>query len=404
MERYFGFADVLRETIDKMIYRISSAAALVLGCLAPIASACPFCNVVKPTLAQQRESAVAAFVGEALDEPSADRDRLQSFKVHRALKGNDLVAAGRVRLSPDSPVKQGSLALMMGASSPNARSADGKQAADIALLQWTAIPLDEAGVAYIFASPDLRQPSAKRLAFFGRFLEHPNPLLAEDAYQEFAHATFDQTAEAANRLSQSDLRRWLVDRNIPPERKGFYALVLGMAKDQADRDANQKILRTRIVATENDFRAGFDGILAGYLLLGGRPALELIESRYLHDAKAADGDVRNALKALRFYHDFGRDIPADRIATAEAKVLDRPEFTAEAITDLARWQDWRIIARIASLYERKEFSDPYVRRAIIGYLKACPEPAAASALDDLRQHDPAGIADAEKVLSALSGR
>ena len=177
-----------------------------------------------------------------------------------------------------------------------------------------------------------------------------------------------------------------------------------MAKDKADRDANQKILRARIVARENDFRAGFDGILAGYLLLVGRPGLELIDSRYLADAKAADGDVRNALKALRFYHDYGHDIPADRIATAEARVLGRPEFAAEAITDLARWQDWRIVARVASLYERKEFSDPFVRRAIVGYLKACPEPAAAAALDDLRQRDPAGVADAEKMLSALSGR
>jgi hypothetical protein len=387
-----------------MIHRLSVAVVLALACVARVASACPFCNAVKPTLAQQRESAAAAFVGEALDEPSSDRDRWQSFKVHRALKGNDLVAAGRVRLSFNAPMKRGSLALMIGASSPDARSADGKQAADIAQLQWTAIPLDEAGVAYVVASPDLRQPSAKRLAFFGRFLEHPNPLIAEDAYQEFAHATFDQTAEAANRLSQSDLRRWLVDPNVPPERKGFYALVLGMAKDKADRDANRKILRARIAAKENDFRAGFDGILAGYLLLVGRPALELIESRYLADAKAADGDVRNALKALRFYHDYGRDISADRIATAEARVLDRPEFAAEAITDLARWQDWRIVGQVAALYERKGYSDPFVRRAIVGYLKACPEPAAAAAVDDLRQRDPAGIADAEKLLSALTGR
>ena len=387
-----------------MIHRLSVAVVLALACVGRVASACPFCNVVKPTLAQQRESAVAAFVGEALDEPSADRDRLQSFKVHRALKGPDLVAAGPVRLSSDAPVKQGSLAMMIGASSPDARPADGNQAADIAQLQWTAIPLDEAGVAYVVSAPDLRQPSAKRLAFFSRFLEHSNPLIADDAYQEFAHATYDQTAEAAGYLSQDNLRRWLLDPHVPPERKGFYALVLGMAKNKADRDANQKILNARIVAKENDFRAGFDGSLAGYLLLVGRPGLELIESRYLADAKAADGDVRNALKSLRFYHDYGRDIPADRIATAEARVLDRPEFAAEAITDLARWHDWRIVARVASLYERKEFSDPFVRRAIIGYLKACPEPAAAVALDQLRQRDPAGVADAEKMLSALSGR
>src|SRR5262249_51790890 len=156
--------------------------------------------------------------------------------------------------------------------------------------------------------------------------------------------------------------------------------------------------RGRIRANESDFRAGFDGVLAGYMLLAGRPALALIESRYLSDAKAADGDVRSTLKALRFYHEFGHDIPADRIATAEEHVLARPEFAAEAITDLARWQDWRVVERIAALYERKEYSGPFIRRAIVGYLKACPEPAAVTALEHLRERDPTGVAEVEKEL------
>ncbi len=347
-----------------------------------------------------RDLANAAVIGESLDAP--ERGGKQSFKVHRALKGKDLIGAGLLKLAADVPVKQGALALLLGTPDTQSSTDHGQLTTD--KLQWTAIPLDEAAVGYVMAAPDLRQPSAKRLAFFARFLEHANPLIAEDAYQEFAHATFDQTAEAAPKLSQSDLRRWLVDPRVPPERKGFYALVLGLAKNEPDRAANAKLLHARILAKESDFRAGFDGILAGYLLLTGRPALELIESRYLTDEKAADGDVRGALKALRFYHDFGHDIPTDRIAAAEEHVLDRPEFAAEAITDLARWQDWRVVERIAELYERKGYSGPFIRRAIIGYLKACPEPAAATAVERLRQRDPTGVTDAERELSALSGR
>lgn len=362
------------------------------------ASACPFCNAVKPTLVQQREAAVAAFVGEPLDKPSDGRPATQSFKIDLVLKGKDLLGAGPIQIATDAPVKSGSLVLLLGNGAPALSLSKGAEAGSKEL-QWTSIPLDEAAFAYVARAPDQRQPSAKRLAFFSRFLEHSNRLLAEDAYLEFGHATFDQTAEAADRLSMSDLRRWLADPQVPPERKGFYALALGLAKSDSDRDRNRKLLRERIMAPADDFRAGFDGDLAGYLLLDGRAGLDLIESRYLTDPKAADGDVRSALKALRFFHEYSRDISGDRIAAAVARILGRPEFAAEALTDLARWKYWDTVKQAASLYERKEYADPFTRRAIVGYLKACPERSAAAALDHLRRDDPKGIEEAEKLLS-----
>jgi hypothetical protein len=39
----------------------------------------------------------------------------------------------------------------------------------------------------------------------------------------------------------------------------------------------------------------------------------------------------------------------------------------------------------------------------VGYLLACPEAKAAGALEQLRQLDPRGVADAEEVLSRTSG-
>lgn len=372
--------------------RLIAVAALL--CVAAIASACPFCNAVKLTLAQEREAAVVAFIGEAIDKPGRERPAAQSFKIHRALKGKSLLGDGSVRLVPDVLIKQGGLVLMLG---------NGAVDASVKELQWTAIPLDEAAFAYVVQSPDLRQPSAKRLAFFARYLEHANRLLAEDAYLEFGHATFDQTAEVADRFSMSDLRRWLADPQVPPERKGFYALALGFAKTDADREQNRTLLRKRIDAPANDFRAGFDGLLAGYLLLDGRGGLELIESRYLADPKAADGDVRSALKALRFYHDYGHELKSEKLGAAVARVLSRPEFAAEALADLARWKYWPIVEQVASLYDRKEYADPAAGRAIVGYLRACPNAKAAAALDRLRRADPEGVEEAEKYLAAVSG-
>ena len=189
---------------------------------------------------------------------------------------------------------------------------------------------------------------------------------------------------------------------MPPERKGFYGLALGLAATPEDRRQNETLLRDQILAPAIDFRAGFDGVLGGYLLLTGSRGLELIESRYFANPKAANGDVRHAMRALRFYHEYGHGIPAERQSEALAHVLDRPEFAAEAITDLARWQYWTVLPRLADLYQRKEYADPLIGRAIVGYLRVCPQPAAAKALDHLRHADPRGVAEAESYWDVFS--
>ena len=106
--------------------------------------------------------------------------------------------------------------------------------------------------------------------------------------------------------------------------------------------------------------------------------------------------------AIRFYQEFGHDIPVERLSSALGDVLARPEFSAVVITDLARWKDWRSLPRIARLYGDNRYEDPAIRRAIVGYLLACPEPAAGAALARLRASDPAGTAAAEQILSSTS--
>jgi hypothetical protein len=156
------------------------------------------------------------------------------------------------------------------------------------------------------------------------------------------------------------------------------------------------------LASENDFRAGFDGVLGGYLLLAGLPGLELIESRYFIKSDSADGDVRHALTALRFYAEYGREISTRRLAQAVAHLLSRPEFAAEATTDLARWQAWSVLDEVVALFEKPQ-SDERTRRAVVGYLLACNQADARAALARLRTADPAGIATAEEILSRTTG-
>jgi hypothetical protein len=86
-----------------------------------------------------------------------------------------------------------------------------------------------------------------------------------------------------------------------------------------------------------------------------------------------------------------------------AALVDRPDLAAAAITDLARWQHWQSLNRVASLYDQQSFADGPTRRAVVGYLKACPEQKAADALDRIRKRDPAGVDAAEKWLLLRGG-
>ena len=93
-----------------------------------------------------------------------------------------------------------------------------------------------------------------------------------------------------------------------------------------------------ILSPADDFRAGFDGIIGGYLLVRGASGLDQIEELYLSNPKAADGDVRHALAALRFLHEFSDEIPPERLAKALRHVLARPEFAGAGIARArCRW-------------------------------------------------------------------
>lgn len=372
------------------------AVLVVLLAAAPRLIACPFCTAVAPTLCQLRETAaVVALVEPAPAEPAkpAGPSAPRAFQVHRVLKG---------QLPGDSTV----LTL------PAERSAPGKGLAlafGTAGDAWTLEPVSELGYSYFAHAPDLRTPNAERLRYFARYLEHADALVAEDAYLEFGHAPYDEVAQVADRLPMERLRLWVADPQVPERRKGFYGLALGLATDPGERQRNRQVLEALIAAPPEaqragaDFRSGFDGLLGGYLMLAGRAGLAELVTRYFANPGAPEGDLRHAVTALRFYHEYGREIPQSEQNAALRHVLGRGQLADQAVIDLARWGDWDALPEVAALYDRPGAGTAALRRAVVGYLLACPRPAGLAALERLRKLDPAGIADAEQVLRELHG-
>ena len=356
--------------------------------LAVAACACPFCTAVKPSLSQRREEAALAL----LVEVAGTEGGKIHFAIQKALGGAEKLAdPGKLslptgELAGGDAIKPGKLALLLA-----------MRGAEEGTLAWEVVPLDELSYSYVVRAPSRRLPAQERLGYYARFLEHANPLLAEDAYLEFGNAAYDEVAQVADRLPFADMRRWIVDPQVPESRKGFYGLALGLAKREEDRRANRELLERLIDAPADDFRSGFDGVLGGYLVLAGPAGLRHLDEKLLASPQAASGDIRHAATALRFIHEFGRGaiLQAD-LARAMRRLLARPETAQGAIVDLGRWKDWEPLDEIAALFDRQDYADPGTSRAIVGYLTACPSPKALTTLAELRRRHPRRVAEAEQ--------
>jgi hypothetical protein len=386
---------------DKLIVHRSSfivclatfAAILLVAATANRAPACPFCMAIEPTLAERRESASAVALGEAAGRVNG---KSQEFRLHTIFKGPAELKK-RASIDAASPAtKEGRLAILFAAP-------DDQKQKDVDHWDWSTAFANEALLGYFAAAPDLREPSSKRLAYFVRYLEHADRDIARDAYMEFAHATYEEVRAVADQFDFSAVRRWLASERVPEERKGFYGVVLGMAQREADKAANRALLKRLILEDRSDFRAGFDGMLAGYLLLSGKEGLEQIGARYLTNTSAKHGDARHAMSALRFYYDYGPSELRDVIARYFIPLVGRPEFAAAATIDLARWQRWEALDQVAAVY-RSPQSDGPTRRAVVAFLQVCPKPHAEAALEQLRKQDPKGVEAIEKSLLLPKGK
>ncbi|MFM7242702.1 MAG: hypothetical protein ACKO40_00815 [Planctomycetaceae bacterium] len=354
-------------------------AAMVLSHGHSAAAACPFCGPVGRSLAERRDAAVAVLIATAERPAARDADGLlvQPFTVLAALRG-DVPSEARVE------------AARVEASAPGTAVLFGVIAGD--RRRWEAIPADETLIDHVARAPAVEEPAERRLRWFVPRLEHPSEAIAADAFTEFGLAPFESVRAVADTFDVARLRAWLADDGLDPRRRGFYGLALGLAarsSDAAARTAAIEALRAAVDAPGSDLRAWYDGILAGFLVADGAAALADLADRGLFAATTRAGDARHALAALRFAWESLRDtIPQDSVAAAAAGLLDNPAVAADAAVDLARYQRWDDLDRVAALWTSLGHDDPLIRRAVAGYLEACPLPAAAAHRERLAGADP----------------
>jgi hypothetical protein len=383
---------------------------LFAGGMPRSARACPFCSAVSLTFAQEIAQSDAAVIARLVEAPPASALGPMAegplpkgkFEVVEAIKGGDLVAAaGHTGTNPkpieaivleDKPL--GTLFLLM--------------AIEPERLLWSSpIRLSERSVTYIKALGSLPEKGADRLAFFMQHLEDEDESLARDSYDEFAIAPYEDLKGLADRMDSAQLLTWIEDPKVQANRRRLYATMLGVCGTPDDAKRIADIIAGKGPAAEHsEVRGGLDAMIACYVALEGVKALDLVDALFL-DRKGDDKTIPftetyAAVMALRFLGEESDLVPRERVLQSLRHLLDEPKLADLVIADLARWEDWSVVDRLVSIFKEAKQDNIFVREPIVNYLRACPLPEAAAAVEELKAIDPEAVRRAA-TLAGLAG-
>ncbi len=384
-----------------MRHFVPSVALLVsLSCVVSAVS-CPFCSAPSLTLTEQFADADAVILAEwVAGRPATETDPgLARFRVLEVSRTNgvqinkqDVVELGRYRAA-----KMGDKFVLMG-SRVVARPTE---------IDWkSTIPVSDESYAYMANAPSPDLPTAQRLQYFVKFLEHGDEMVALDAYGEFANAPYKDIAALRDQLPREKLHKWVTDPHTPPTRLGLYGLLLGLCGNEDDAQAMQEF----ILRPSQDYRLGLDGVISGYLLIAGERGLDVLDKAKLASSVYRDADgteheipfseTYSVVGALRFMWTYGEDrVSKDRLRRSMRLLLNRPAIVDLVIPDLARWKDWQVCDRLFEMYGDEQFDQRAIKLAIVKFLYHCSKDVPRGA-----EEVPAHVAKAQKYLKLLEER
>lgn len=337
------------------------------------ALACPFCSAVSQTLSEEMGAMDAAAIARIVAGSETDADA--EFEIISVLHGQSLIEPHqKIRVNYFGKAKPDQQFLLMGVDPPE-------------LLWSSPLPVTDAAIDYIKSLTQLPKDRLERIAFFLPYLEHSEPILARDAYDEFAKTPYPDIKSLKSQLNHAKLLEWIQDTSLPADRKRMYLVMLGVCNQPEDAELLEKLLRSE----DENQRGGLDAMIACYLTLRGAAGLPLIDELFLHNKKSQYADTYAAIMALRFHGTEGGIIDKQRVLESMRLILDRPELADLVIPDLARWEDWTQIDKLSQLFKSADEKSSWVRVPVINYLRACPLPAAEQALAELKEIDPAAF-------------
>lgn len=402
-----------------------------------LAAACPFCSVESRTLTEEMESSTASVLAQLVAEASPVPDDSESaaantdpdsgkatFKVVEVLRGED-------RVKPGDEIK----VVYFGEDEKDKTFFVSGVGVENDALEWlTPLPLSETAIEYIRKLPTVAKKGGERLQFFQEYLENADPLLAQDAYDEFARAPYADVKELKEYMHHDKLVEWIKSSDVNPSRRRLYLTMLGVCGSAADLPMLEEMIESdysakkpvldAIVASgkalggplnldmwtemvdleERQKKLGLDATVACYLTLHGPDGLDLIDERFLKNPKVEYTHAYMTIMALRFHGEEGDVIPKDRLLASMRLLLDNPDFADQVIPDLARWEDWSVLDRLVEMYKKGD-EKSYIRQPVVTYLTVAGEQEgdigkrAQAALAELEKLDPEGVKKAKSLMA-----
>jgi hypothetical protein len=190
-------------------------------------SACPFCSALNLTFSEQIKTndivviAKLLEIPDPIDDPDAALPK-SVFEITDVIKGDDIVRAGmqiRSLLIGRYPI--GNEFLVMGVDPPN--------------VAWsTPMKASERVVKYLKTIQTLPKSGKQRLTFFMDYFEDKEPVLAFDAYDEFAQAPYEEIVELKNEMDRAQLIKWIRNPDTSINRRRLYLTLLGVCGQASD--------------------------------------------------------------------------------------------------------------------------------------------------------------------------
>ncbi|MEN1678724.1 MAG: hypothetical protein AAGJ46_03975 [Planctomycetota bacterium] len=410
-----------------MIRRFASVVSCTIALAAAPVLACPFCVAEMQTLSEELASADAAVLGRLLLPPALGLDPQgatsdnpfsaadpetgeATFRVEEVLKGEPTLGeASEVQAIYFGRADLEKRFLLRGIGAP---------------LEWAVpIELSPLAVGYVKQLQGLPESGAERLAFFQPYLEHEDRQLAQDAYDEFARAPYDDLIRLKDEINHERVVELINRPRISPSRRRLFFVMLGVSGSDADLPMLDSLLESdaavlgpatqaagkvamlaggplgatlafeAVLAEERRKKLGLDAMIACYLTLRGDEGLDLIDRRFLANKDADQTHTYSTLMALRFLADEQQKssqgtverqpvVSWPRLLESARLLLDNAAFADQVVTDLARWEDWSVMPKLAEMYraagEKEDDEDraavsKYVREPIVTYLDVATE-------------------------------
>jgi hypothetical protein len=354
-----------------------SITTVLLLALTTYCYACPFCGTLSGTISDEINEAKVAIMAKCTAFRAAeDQDSLAiaTFDSITFIKGVEFVETKQgILVACLDRVAVGDLCLLL--------------AYDCEPLEFgTPLKLSVSAQEYLVGLSSVPKTGRDRLAYFLKYVDDADTIVSDDAFNEFARASFKEVEEIRTLLDRKHVIEKLRDHKTTLQLRRLYWTFLSVCGLPEDREVFRQAWRES--QQDKEFNPGLDAAISCLLVLCREQGLEEITKSILENPKAEFGDVYSAILALRVHVQELHILPKESLLAAVRSLLRRVDVADQVIADLARWEDWTVVGQLVELFKATDKTNTRLRLPIVQYLLACPNADAKQAIIELEGLDP----------------